>query len=494
VLDGRGVRTIPRIARQLVAIVLIAATVAGLLPANAYASRSQPIDAPLRDELVVLAVVAQAAERNARLMGALTPEGCPGLTKTAFGELLTHVGSDPQPYAFAGEPLDPNSGFQYHRARWMDPSIGRFHGADPFEGLIRDPRTLHRYIYAANEPASLVDPTGRFASVAELSIANAIASSIYSMQITNGLDLIAEVGFKDNAAVQMGRVVVNAAGAVIGLSTLALSLTRSGLFARFLTRYGCSFSEDTPVWTADGEVPIGEITPGDLVWGFDQEEGTTGLFPVSATHVNEDPTVVLLTIDEETIETTPEHPFFTSNRGWVGAGRLEVGDLVQRAERPYGSVKRVELRGVAQRMFNLTVETAHTFFVGDGRWLVHNTCTFWGNPSSSVLTTRLINAGVTPPSWPNAAHHIVAGAAERAKPARDHLALLGFNSNDAANGVFLRTSPLGTGAPHRNLHSNRYYDEVNTLITGTKTREEALEVLADIAERLRQGTFPYEPL
>jgi hypothetical protein len=35
-----------------------------------------------------------------------------GLTKTAFGELYGRTGTDPIPYAFAGEPLDPNSGFQ----------------------------------------------------------------------------------------------------------------------------------------------------------------------------------------------------------------------------------------------------------------------------------------------------------------------------------------------------------------------------------------------
>ena len=32
-----------------------------------------------------------------------------GYTYTAFGELIAHTGTDPQPYAFAGEPYDPNS-------------------------------------------------------------------------------------------------------------------------------------------------------------------------------------------------------------------------------------------------------------------------------------------------------------------------------------------------------------------------------------------------
>jgi RHS repeat-associated protein len=83
------------------------------------------------------------------------------LTKSAFGELISHVGTDPQPYAFAGEPLDPNSGFQYHRARWMDPRVGRFVGMDPFEGRAFDPPSLHRYLCVADDPANKVDPSGR---------------------------------------------------------------------------------------------------------------------------------------------------------------------------------------------------------------------------------------------------------------------------------------------------------------------------------------------
>lgn len=95
----------------------------------------------------------------------LTSEGgfiTDGYTYSAFGELLAHTGSDPQPYAFTGEPYDPNVGFQYHRARWMDPRIGRFQGMDLFGGIELDPRTLHRYSYAHNSPANWLDPTGLY--------------------------------------------------------------------------------------------------------------------------------------------------------------------------------------------------------------------------------------------------------------------------------------------------------------------------------------------
>jgi RHS repeat-associated protein len=83
-------------------------------------------------------------------------------TYDAFGQLLKHTGTDPQPFAFAGEPLDPNVGFQYHRARWMDPRVGRFTGMDPFGGDPNDPLTLHKYAYAMDSPVDLQDPSGMF--------------------------------------------------------------------------------------------------------------------------------------------------------------------------------------------------------------------------------------------------------------------------------------------------------------------------------------------
>ena len=43
---------------------------------------------------------------------------------TAFGELLEHAGSDPNPYRFAGETIELSSGFYYNRARWLDVAAG----------------------------------------------------------------------------------------------------------------------------------------------------------------------------------------------------------------------------------------------------------------------------------------------------------------------------------------------------------------------------------
>jgi RHS repeat-associated protein len=80
---------------------------------------------------------------------------------TAFGEQLGHEGEDPNAYLFAAQQLDPNSGFYYNRARWMDPEMGRFASTDPLIGNTFDPRSLHRYTYANLDPVNTTDPSGK---------------------------------------------------------------------------------------------------------------------------------------------------------------------------------------------------------------------------------------------------------------------------------------------------------------------------------------------
>lgn len=80
----------------------------------------------------------------------------------AFGTVLDAIGSTDNVHLFTGERFDANIGFYYLRARMYDPSTGRFHSVDPFDGLIHDPVTLHKYLYAANNPVNYTDPSGEF--------------------------------------------------------------------------------------------------------------------------------------------------------------------------------------------------------------------------------------------------------------------------------------------------------------------------------------------
>jgi Pretoxin HINT domain len=57
---------------------------------------------------------------------------------------------------------------------------------------------------------------------------------------------------------------------------------------------------------------------------------------------------------------------------WVGAGHLLVGDKIKQADGTVGVVSNVFTFQQTQEMFNLTVSEAHTFYVGNNGWLVHN--------------------------------------------------------------------------------------------------------------------------
>ena len=99
----------------------------------------------------------------------------------AFGRTIGQVGSTGNVYLFAGEQRDLVTGLDYLRARWMSPSVGRFYGMDPYAGVLREPVSLHRFLYAGANPVMNIDPNGEFslavavATVAVLGVVSAVS-------------------------------------------------------------------------------------------------------------------------------------------------------------------------------------------------------------------------------------------------------------------------------------------------------------------------------
>ncbi len=108
-----------------------------------------------------------------------------GYRYSAYGELRTiydHRGAIALPPSantipmetFAGTNLLYNGEYyqasaeQYYlRARWYNPTVGRFDHLDPFSGDLQDPFSLHKYGFTHGNPLLFNDPTGMFVSLVD---------------------------------------------------------------------------------------------------------------------------------------------------------------------------------------------------------------------------------------------------------------------------------------------------------------------------------------
>ena len=99
----------------------------------------------------------------------------------AFGNLTNSTGSTPNNYLFAGEQFDPALGLYYNRARYLNTTTGRFWSMDTEEGRKDDPVTLHRFLYAADDPIDNADPSGE--DFGDFSIATSISNTLDNISV-----------------------------------------------------------------------------------------------------------------------------------------------------------------------------------------------------------------------------------------------------------------------------------------------------------------------
>jgi len=136
------------------------------------------------------------------------------------------------------------------------------------------------------------------------------------------------------------------------------------------------FTSDTLIKTDNGLVPIIDIKVGDMVYSYEPNLEKACYKRVSELFSNTSSQMVHITIDGEVIKTTPEHPFYIANIGWVRAGDIKSGDEVTLSSGYIlcvQNVKKFDLRNLVE-VYNFEVEDYHTYFVSEIEVLVHNRC------------------------------------------------------------------------------------------------------------------------
>jgi len=127
-----------------------------------------------------------------------------GLTYTAFGTFaLSGDASVVQPYTFTGREWEGETGLYYYRARYYDPSLGRFLSEDPI-GLAGG---INLYAYVGGNPVNWVDPTGLWFGADDV-----ITGPVDEIIVLGGLSILAMTGneWAKNALKSLGDAISEA--------------------------------------------------------------------------------------------------------------------------------------------------------------------------------------------------------------------------------------------------------------------------------------------
>ena len=138
------------------------------------------------------------------------------------------------------------------------------------------------------------------------------------------------------------------------------------------------FAAGVPLRTPDGSKPVEDFREGDLVLSRDEHDPTG---PVEAKRVE----AVFrrtapkwgLRAGQQTIWTTPEHPFYVLGKGWTQVAEMRAGDRLDTEDGLGVTVEFVRDTGEWVPVYNLRVADHHTYFVGSEEWgfsvWAHNT-------------------------------------------------------------------------------------------------------------------------
>jgi len=297
-------------------------------------------------------------------------------------------------FRYSGEMWDDTTSLQYLRARWYDPSDGRFISEDTYEGQIDNPLTLNLYTYVHNNPLIYADPTGHWCTSTDGKWSHPGAcnssSSIPSPDIKNSGEEIKKNGEVVGTFIYDSRddtvTEDETTGLIIemlfGVGGLVKSLAKAGIktFTRASSKelskeLDCNcFTAGTKVMTDHGEKPIEEIEKGDSVLAKNEVTGEIAYKEVEWLYRRQVDETYNIYVGNVVITTTDEHPFWINGQGWVRAKDLVIGDELVDSNGSYLKIKDIKIKKENVIVYNFKVKDFHSYFVSNlGVW-THNSC------------------------------------------------------------------------------------------------------------------------
>ncbi|MBP2115936.1 polymorphic toxin-type HINT domain-containing protein [Paenibacillus silagei] len=315
-----------------------------------------------------------------------------------WGNITGQVEGVSNSFKYTGEVHDAETGLYYLRARYYDPSIGRFLNEDTVEGQIDNPLTQNLYTYVINNPLIYIDPTGHMH--AEGAGWGGFAGNRYSAtdpwkgwsgpvgSVANFLilDDVNTLRDPDSSALAKGLAAAGfiPLGKVVKGGKLTLQLlSKEGKVvekefklagdALKAAQKACNcFTAGTKVQTDEGEKPIEDIEVGDKVLSKSDETGEVAYKEVVGLFQKQADEIYYVHVGDEIIEVTGEHPFWLDGKGWTFVKDLKVGDLLVSSDGSKLVIDKIEKEPRKATVYNFEVKDFNSYFVSNlGVW-VHN--------------------------------------------------------------------------------------------------------------------------
>lgn len=137
---------------------------------------------------------------------------------------------------------------------------------------------------------------------------------------------------------------------------------------------GTCFTLDTPIWTPEGEIPIGELKPGQRIVSFNEVTGEVDMDDEIAEVLDHEAAgFYTFTFGHGPLKVTPEHPLLVANNIFVLADMFQLGDTVRAVNEGWydSPLKHIRWNSDARvKVRNLHVRKNRTYFAN--RCGVHN--------------------------------------------------------------------------------------------------------------------------
>ncbi|MCX7572398.1 polymorphic toxin-type HINT domain-containing protein, partial [Tumebacillus sp. DT12] len=135
---------------------------------------------------------------------------------------------------------------------------------------------------------------------------------------------------------------------------------------------GRCFGAGTKVATDEGPKNIEDIQVGDRVLSKNDVTGDLDYKEVEDLFTRIAPDVYVITIGEEQITTTAEHPFYIHHVGWVRTQDLHIGDEMETSSGMTAAVEKIQRLDEPTKVYNFSVKDYHTYFVSELKVWTHN--------------------------------------------------------------------------------------------------------------------------